>query len=358
MKRYLIFHLLLLCSLNSALISAQGFEGLEIGNQKKLGFSSAKLDSLTSFLKESGTSSLIILSEGKVVLEWGQSDQKHVIHSIRKALLNSLLGIYITNGTIDTTKTIGDLKIDDISPKLTEQEKSATIADLLKSRSGIYHHAAAVSEGMLAKMPKRGSHKPGETYYYNNWGFNILAHILEQKTGKSIYDLFYTHIAQPLGMDFKNEYSKIYLKSDDDDLKIPDTHGFYQYEIHKSKYPAFHFRLSARDLALYGQLYVNEGTWNGKQIISKEWIQFSTEPINITYKPAGLAYGVLWGVLMKTKNRSSKSFYHTGTGVHMLAVYPASKMVLVHRVDTENDYDYTEDKLYKMISLVWNAKEN
>ena len=61
---------------------------------------------------------------------------------------------------------------------------------------------------------------------------------------------------------------------------------------------------------------------------------------------------------MKTENRSSNSFYHTGTGVHMLAVYPTSKMVLVHRVDTEKAYNFKEDKLYKMIDLVWSAKEN
>ena len=324
---------------------------------KSHGFSKERLDTLVSFLETSGTSSLLVISDKKSILKWGSTEKKHTIHSIRKALLSSLLGIYISNGVIDTTETITSLNIDDIEP-LSDLEKSATVADLLKSRSGIYHHAAAVSEGMLSKMPKKGSHKPNEAYYYNNWGFNVLGHILEKKTGRSIYDLFYEHIAQPIGMSYKNNYTKIYVKEKDEDVNIPDVDGFYQYELHKSKYPAYHFRLSARDLALYGQLYLNEGSWNGKQLVPKEWITFSTQPINITYKPAGLAYGILWGVLMKTKNRSSKSFYHTGTGVHMLAVYPSSKMILVHRVDTETEYDFTEDKLYKMIDLVWAAKDN
>lgn len=326
-------------------------------NIQSHGFSKEKLDTLVSFLETSGTSSLLIISNKESILDWGSSQKKHTIHSIRKALLSSLLGIYISNGTIDTTETIASLNIDDIEP-LSDLEKSATVADLLKSRSGIYHHAAAVSEGMLSKMPKRGSHKPNEAHYYNNWGFNILGYILEKKTGKSIYDLFYQHIAQPLGMSYKNNYTKLYVKETDEDVDISDSDGFYQYELHKSKYPAYHFRLSAHDLALYGQLYLNQGNWNGKQLVPKEWIELSTQPINITYKPAGLAYGMLWGVLMKTKNRSSKSFYHTGTGVHMLAVYPASKMVLVHRVDTEQAYDFPGDRLYEMIDLVWDAKEN
>jgi CubicO group peptidase (beta-lactamase class C family) len=348
---YLIFLILFVsaCTQNSSI-----FEKAE--SPEAHGFSSQKLDSLISFLETSGTSSLLIVADGKTVIEWGSSQKKHTVHSIRKALLNSLLGIYIANGTIDTTATLNSLGIDDIKPSLTDIEKSATIADILKSQSGIYHHAAAVSDGMLARMPKRGSHIPGEAYYYNNWGFNVLGFILEEKTGKSVYELFYEDIAQPLGMDFKGEYSKIYPKSDDDDVAIPDTDGFYQYELKKSKYPAYHFRLSARDLALYGQLYLNKGEWKGKQIVPKEWVEYSTYPHNITYKPAGIAYGIFWGVLMKTENRSSRSFYHTGTGVHMLAVYPKANMVFVHRVDTENEYDFPNDRLYEIIDLVWDAK--
>ena len=356
MKRQLTYCICFLLLIYSCAKEPSIFDKAE--SPEAYGFSSEKLDSLTSFLETSGSSSLMIISDNKTVFEWGTSEKTHTIHSIRKAILNSLLGIYISNGTIDTTATIGSLNIDDIEPSLTEIEKSATVADLLKSRSGIYHHAAAVSESMLARMPKRGTHKPNEAYYYNNWGFNILGHILEQKTGKSMYDLFYQDIAQPIGMSYQGQHTKISLNSDDEDLDIPDLDGFYQYELHKSKYPAYHFRLSARDLALYGQLYLNKGNWKGKQIIPKEWVEFSTQPHNITYKPAGLAYGILWGVLIETENRSSKSFYHTGTGVHMLAVYPKSKMVLVHRVDTENEYDFPENRLYQMIDLVWKAKED
>lgn len=322
------------------------------------GFSSEKLDSLTAFLQSSGSSSLIILKDGKNIYEWGTSEKKHTVHSIRKALLNSLLGIYISNGTIDTTATMGSLGIDDIDT-LTTVEKSATIADILKSQSGIYHHAAAISEGMLARMPKRGSHKPGEAFYYNNWGFNVLGYILEEKTGKSLYDLFYEDIAKPLGMNYQGAYTTIYIQEgdEDDNFQFPDVDGFYQYELHKSKYPAYHFRLSARDLALYGQLFLNKGTWNGTQIIPKEWIDYSTQPYNIEYKPAGLAYGVFWRVLMKTETRSSRSFYHTGTGVHMLGVYPKSKVVLVHTVQTEKDYDFGDPEFMQMIGKVWGAEK-
>jgi CubicO group peptidase (beta-lactamase class C family) len=319
-------------------------------------FSANKLDSLDKFLENAGSSSLLILVDGKVVHEWGDISNKHLIHSIRKTLLNSLYGIFIGNGTIDTTLTLKELEIDDIEPRLSELEKSATIADLLKSRSGIYHNAAAVSEGMLKNRPERGSRKPNEFYYYNNWDFNTLGYILEKLTGQSIYDLFYENIAQPLSMDYSNNY--ITVENPSEDWKIPDVDGFYQYETNNSKFPAYHFRLSTRDLALFGQLYLEEGIWEGKQIIPKSWIEASTKPYSITNEYYGIGYGMLWSVLIPNEDRPSKSFYHTGTGVHMLGVYPGSNLVLVHRVDTEKDYTFNEGDFYKMISLVWSSMEN
>ena len=317
-------------------------------------FSSEKLDSLGLFLDKSGSSSLLILKDGKVVYEWGNTEKKLTVHSVRKALINSLYGIYVSNGTIDTTATLKQLKIDDIVPSLSENEKTATIADLLKSRSGIYHSSAATNQAMLDQMPERGTHQPNEVYFYNNWDFNVLGFILENVTGKSIYDLFYEDIAKPLGMQYANEYVSIYAENEND--SIPRTDGFYQYDKTKSKYPAYHFRLSARDLALYGQLYLNNGTWNGQQIIPKEWIELSTKPHSVYNKNYGIAYGMLWNVLMKTESRKSKSFFHTGVGIHMLGIYPASDVVLIHRVDTENDYRFNQGDFYKMISLVWNAE--
>lgn len=319
------------------------------------GFSQKKLDSLSAYLESTDSEALLILVDGKILHSWGNTDKKILVHSIRKALLNSLYGIYIEKGLIDTTKTIEKLDIDDIN-SLTETEKSATIADLLKSRSGIYHNAAAVSESMLASMPERGTHEPNEAYYYNNWDFNTLGFILEKQTGKSIFDLFDQHIAQPLGMDYSNNY--ILVKNPDENWMIPNVDGFYQYEEDKSKYPAYHFRLSAKDLALYGQLYLDNGSWNGKQIIPKKWIETSTKAYSITDKDYGIGYGMLWKVLIPNENRKSKSFFHTGLGIHMLGVYPESNMVLVHRVNTEKEYKFHQGNFYKMISLVWDSKEN
>jgi len=260
-------------------------------------YSSQKLDTLREHLESSGASSMMVMVDGELIFEWGDTDRKHTIHSIRKAMLNSLAGIAIADGKLDTTMTLRELGIDDIVPGLTNEEKEACIADLLKSRSGVYHHAAGVSEGMLRGMPERGSHAPGEHYYYNNWDFNTMGAILEQCTGEKIYDLFKDQIAKPLGMhDYRGKY--VSIDGESEDSRIPDTDGFYQYEGSKSEYPAYHFRMSARDMALYGQLYLNYGSWNGKQLIPREWIDASTTVHSIYNAEYGLGYGMLWYVVM------------------------------------------------------------
>ncbi len=114
--------------------------------------------------------------------------------------------------------------------------------------------------------------------------------------------------------------------------------------------------MSTRDLALYGQLYLNNGEWNDKQIISKSWIKASTTPTSIYNDKYNLGYGMLWKLRLTDDKNEVVSFYHTGVGIHMLAIYPDYKMVLVHRVDTEKDYEYKKNNIYKMLGLVMNSK--
>lgn len=331
-------------------------ERLDYAAPETLGFSSQRLDTLKAFLDKSGASSMLILVDGNVIFDWGSTTKKHLIHSVRKALLNSMIGIAVKQGQIDTSKTLRELGIQDGHPELLDQELNARIGDLLKSRSGIYHPAAAMSKGMVNSLPKRHSAEPNEKYYYNNWDFNALGAILEKQTGKRLYTLFYEQIAQPLGMfDYKGEYVTIDGESDEKP-DMPKTDGFYQYESSKSQFPAYHFRMSARDLALYGQLYLNKGRWGDQQIIPETWIESSTKPYSLYNKAHKLGYGMLWKLRLADNEKDVIAYYHSGVGIHMLAIYPESNMVLVHRVDTENDYKYDPNNIYKMLELVFKAK--
>ncbi len=158
-------------------------------------------------------------------------------------------------GNIDLESTLAELEIDDIHP-LTDAEKQAKVIHLLKSRSGVYHPAAAETSAMAARRPERGSHAPDSFHYYNTWDFNVLGTIFEQQTGSMIFDEFNERIAEPLGMqDFE-----------------PDK-CFYTHEREHSQHPAYFFRMSTRDRARFGLLCLRNGNWNGTQLVPEDWVR-------------------------------------------------------------------------------------
>jgi CubicO group peptidase (beta-lactamase class C family) len=137
-----------------------------------------------------------------VVFARGFHAHRSSVASVRKSLIGILYGIAVAAGEIDIHATLDALGIDDLSP-LTAQEKQATVADLMKSRSGVYHPCVY---GMEPGRPVRGSHAPGTFWYYNNWDFNALGTIYRQETGRTLAAAFREQVAEPLQMqDFAAE---------------------------------------------------------------------------------------------------------------------------------------------------------
>ena len=96
------------------------------------------------------TTGLLIIKNGKIVLEYGDTKEISYLASARKSLLSMLYGKYISNGAIDLNSTLAELGIDDINP-LTENEKQATIDQIINARSGVYLPASNAGSG--ANMP-------------------------------------------------------------------------------------------------------------------------------------------------------------------------------------------------------------
>ncbi len=128
----------------------------------------------SEYASKIGSSAVVVLHQGLLVMEWGLTAKRINSHSVRKSLLNALYGIAVERKLIDLSSTLEDLEIDDVEPSLTTLEKQATVADLLKSCSGVYHHAAYETFNAKKTRPARGSHQPGTFFYYNNWDFNAL----------------------------------------------------------------------------------------------------------------------------------------------------------------------------------------
>jgi len=320
-----------------SLAKSKEINELKYVTPEEIGWSSAKLEEVENYAEQIGSAAVMALYEGKVFFSWGKISQKYLIHSIRKPFLCALYGIYVKRGLIDLDKSLDELGIDDIPPGLTSIEKQATVRDLLMSRSGVYHEAAAEAQVMIKTRPERGSHAPGTFFYYNNWDFNVLGTIFEQQTGKKMFEAFKEEIADPIGMQ---------------DFLLSDCR--YQYEGKKSKHPAYHFRMTARDMARFGLLYQNKGKYGDLQIIPPEWITESTTPYSINNLD-GDGYGYMWSIIPEEAGLGN-GFYHTGTGVHLLAVLPDTKLVLVHRVDTDKGFDITWKEIRQLMYMIGEAR--
>jgi len=312
-----------------------------IEDPESVGWSSEKLQTAYSYAQTIQTAAVMIINDGKVLYHWGEIDRKFWMHSCRKSLLSALIGIHVDEGHIDLSKTMADLGIDDNAPSLTDLEKTATVRMLLKARSGVYHEAAAESAGMKAARPERHSHTPGTFWYYNNWDFNSLGTIFRQETGTDIFEAFKTRIADPIGME---------------DYQVSD--GQYHYE-NISIHPAYPFRMTARDAARFGLLFLRKGLWEGNRIISEAWITESTT----SYSDAGSAggYGYMWWVAVDAEHVpavtiNDGAYSARGYHGHCILIIPDLDVVIVHRVNTDIGNQVNGVEFGILVSLILDAK--
>ncbi|KAA3662233.1 MAG: class C beta-lactamase-related serine hydrolase [Calditrichaeota bacterium] len=316
---------------------------LEYVTPEEVGYSSQQLNDAKQFAEQSGYAAVMALYDGKVFFNWGEITKNYKCHSIRKPFLSALYGIHVMQGNISLDATLAELGIDDIPPSLTIEEKQATVRDLLKSRSGVYHEAAAETQEMKELRPERGSHPPGTFFYYNNWDFNALGTIFEQETGTRIFEEFKRRIADPIGME---------------DFSVSNC--YYQYEDSLSMHPAYSFRMSARDMARFGVLYQKNGNWKGTQIIPTDWINESTTTYSILDSTAGVGYGYMWYTIPDGSGFAqmigASGFYHTGVGVHIVIVLPELKLVLVERYDTDGSWTDPGDAGMELGLMIINAR--
>lgn len=259
------------------------------------------------------STAIMVVQDGKVIAGWGDVSRKVNLASVRKSLLSALYGIAVAEGRIDLASTLADLDIDDKPPTLTAAEKQATVRDLLMARSGIYHPAAYETGDMRRNRPERGSHAPGTFWWYNNWDFNALGTIYQQQTGEDIFGSFAHRIAAPIGME---DFSK--------------QDGEYVSERH-SIHAAYPFRLSARDAARFGQLFLNGGRWGNQRIIPAAWVKESTTGYSPTDR-GSMRYGYLWWTLNPDVFGPGAALA-SGYGGQAIAIVPSKRLVVVQIVD-------------------------
>ena len=304
-----------------------------IADPATAGFCQAGLDRATAHVETIATTGAMAVVGGRIL--WSAGDLEHVsyVASVRKSILAMLFGKYVEDGRIDLDATMADLGIDDLEG-LLPAERQATVADLLGARSGVYHpasNAACTGCGSTSGDPPgpRGTVPPGTYFLYNNWDFNALGTIFEQQTGQDVYDAFERDLAVPLGLE------------DFDRAAHRPRRG-----NRNSMHGAYHFNLSARDLARLGLLMQRGGEWGGQQLVPRDWTRrivsvvtpvAEMHPDSLRAGPFG--YGYLWWVWDGPFAEGAYRGAYTGIGAigQFLTVLPALDMVIAHKTRAGDD---------------------
>ena len=318
---------------NSPFSPVQTDDGWKTENLLKNNPTIEKMDNLITANEFKNISSVVIAYKGKVVFEnyynENNSDTKHNTRSATKTITGTLIGSLIQDGSLKsvTEKASNYSKVKDLQNSDSRKDQ-ITIEDLLTMSSILEcddwnQYSRGQEERMYIiedwvkfywDLPIKGfpewETKPkdckyGRSFSYCTAGVVVLGDIINRITGS-----------------LENYADKALFSK----LGISD----YHWQIIPTGLPMTGggLGLRSRDLLKVGQLYLNEGKWNNEQIISKEYIEKSTQP----HTEIGMfdyEYGYLWWLSEFGKDKKEKAYFMSGTGGNKIAVLPELDLVVV-----------------------------
>ena len=264
--------------------------------------------------------SFLVVRNDSLVLEYYNGYLKENdfdLHSATKSITSALVGIAIDHGLI---RSVQD-KVLNFFPgfdttNIDARKRGWTVEHFLTMRSGIDWNEGADHSTIFTNsvnwiyatlsLPLKDA--PGESFVYTTPNANVLSAILTRVSGMSTYDFAEQNLFQPL---------KIAVRD-----WVTDPQGIYA--------GGSGSRYTPRDLARIGQLYLHNGFVDGKQIVSKEWIQQSIIPRNqqpfVQGDLSSENYGYMWWTNYSVQD---SVFFAGGFAGQFIFVVPAKNMVIV-----------------------------
>jgi CubicO group peptidase (beta-lactamase class C family) len=105
--------------------------------------------------------------------------------------------------------------------------------------------------------------------------------------------------------------------------------GRKRYDPKKSIHPAYLFNMSARDRARFGWLYLNNGCWNGEQIVPADWVKTSGSPLTDRSASNEMDYGYLWWSQSGAGDYQGRLIMARGNAHQYITLFPDAGAVLV-----------------------------
>jgi CubicO group peptidase (beta-lactamase class C family) len=277
----------------------------------------------------------------------------HDARSVSKSVVSLLIGIALERGTQGKIKNL-TTPVLDFFPELarlrTPERAAITLEHALTMTSGLQWDEAALPNDETRLFWKKSIAEfvldrplvdaPGQRFHYNSGGTALLADILVRATGMPLKTLARTQLFEPLGI----------------------TDWDWVTDFHGRELAFTGLRLRPRDMTKLGRLLLNRGQWQGRQIVSAQWIVASTRPnVAAGFPPrTGTAnpshYGYQWRVgSVDWKGRPLAWAAAFGNGGQRIFVVPELDLTLVV---TAGDYGsasivtYTNQLLARVVATV------
>ena len=281
--------------------------------------------------------SILLIKNDRLIIEeyfrGHSAGQPHDLRSTTKSIRSILLGIAIDQGFIEDINDPISKYLKNPVPKknIDKRKNNITIKNLLTMSSGLdCNDWNKKSKGQEDKVYKKKDwlqytldlpmvNQPGAVSNYCSMGVVLIAEIISQASGMTIDKFAKKYLFSPMGIE------NVSWGHTSDKEIIPSGKRLY---------------MTSRDMAKIGQLLLNKGEWNSKQIVSENWIDESTTPKT---KITGIDYGYLWwNIPYKVNDNVVISKTATGNGGQYIMILPELDLVVVF---TGGAYNSPEDKI-------------
>lgn len=279
--------------------------------------------------KKRGGPAGMIIKDGYVVAQWGDIKRVDMTFSVTKSYLSTVAGLAVDNGLIRVNDKVKDYVWDNTF----EGEHNAKITwDHLLTQSSDWSGSLFGSPDWSDRPPREGGvddwkyrelHEPGTFFKYNDVRVNVLAYSLLQVWRKPLPQVLKENVMDPIGASSTWRWMGY-------DHAWVDLDGQKMQSVTGGGHSGAGVFISAEDHARFGLLFLNEGNWNGTQVISKDWVNMVQKS-----SAANASYGYMWWL-----NRGSRKwegiddeaiYYAAGFGGNYIVVDKANNMVVVTR---------------------------
>lgn len=202
----------------------------------------------------------VIVRHGKVIAEgsWKPFDtlnETHMLYSHSKSFTSSAIGLLADRGKIDLDERIVDIFSNEVPAKVSENLAQLRVRNLLTMNVGKKDHLLRDGGDWVKEfLSKDFFRKPGTGFKYDSDATYMLAAIVEKKSGMKMMDYLQKNMFDQIGI------TKAWTTCSPQGIPCG----------------GWGMNMTTRELARFGQLYLNRGDWDGKRVLSSDWVSLAT----------------------------------------------------------------------------------